>query len=204
MRKHNIKRQANKQVVPPKAEPPQNTRKLPSRYMLTMLREGGFYSPMTDPEFEDFKRNNPQLAQYFETDEEGGDLVGIDKLQVPEVPESAPVFDQWEKAAQRMLTTLGRNQKAYIFANPVKWEELNIMDYPKIVSNPMDFATIKTKLKEHRYEKIQDFMEDMELVFYNCRLYNGTESDVGQIGVSVHEEYRNIAEQLYFDFYKRS
>jgi len=103
-----------------------------------------------------------------------------------------------------MLTTLGRNQKAYIFANPVKWEELNILDYPKIVTNPMDFATIKTKLKEHRYEKIQDFMEDMELVFYNCRMYNGTESDVGQIGVSVHEEYRNIAEQLYFDFYKRS
>jgi len=80
MRKHNVKRTTNKQVVPPKAEPPANQRKLPSRYMLTMLREGGFYSPMTDQEFEDFKRNNPQLAQYFETDEEGGDLVGIDKL----------------------------------------------------------------------------------------------------------------------------
>ena len=65
----------------------------------------------------------------------------------------------------------------------------------------MDFSTIKTKLKEHKYSRIQDFMDDMELVFFNCRLYNGTESDVGRLGVEIQEEYRTIAEQLYFSFY---
>ena len=84
-----------------------------------------------------------------------------------------------------MLTTLHRNQKAYIFSNPVDFVELKIPDYPNVVKNPMDFGTIKMKLREHEYERIQDFMDDMELVFYNCRLYNGTESDVGQIGVTV-------------------
>jgi len=98
---------------------------------------------------------------------------------VPEVPESAPIFDQWEKAATRMLTMLKRNQKAYIFANPVNYIELNIPDYPLMVKNPMDFTTISTKLKDHKYERIQEFMEDMELVFYNCRVYNGIENDVG-------------------------
>ena len=102
-----------------------------------------------------------------------------------------------------MLMTLTRNQKAYIFANPVNYKELNIPDYPQIVTNPMDFSTIRTKLKEHKYEQIQDFMDDMELVFYNCKTYNGTESEVGRIGVEVHSEYQNIAQQLYFDFYKR-
>ena len=66
----------------------------------------------------------------------------------------------------------------------------------------MDFSTIRTKLREHKYEKIQDFMDDMELVFYNCKVYNGTESDVGQIGVAVQKDYHTIAEQLYFNFYK--
>ena len=65
----------------------------------------------------------------------------------------------------------------------------------------MDFSTIKTKLKEHKYSRIQDFMDDMELVFFNCRLYNGTESDVGRLGVEIQGEYRTIAEQLYFSFY---
>jgi len=61
----------------------------------------------------------------------------------------------------------------------VDYIALNIPDYPNVVKNPMDFATIKTKLKEHKYERIQEFMSDMELVFYNCRVYNGTESSVG-------------------------
>lgn len=113
---------------------------------------------------------------------------------MPEVPESAPIFDQWEKAAQRMLTTLQRDQRAYIFANPVDYVALKILDYPTLVKNPMDFATIKTKLKETKYERIDDFMEDMELVFYNCKLYNGTETDIGKIGVAVQQEYHRLTE----------
>lgn len=46
-------------------------------------------------------------------------------------------------------------------------------------------------------------MDDMELVFYNCKLYNGIESEVGQICISIQEEYHTICEQLYFDFYKQ-
>ena len=162
--------------------------------MLTILREGGYYSPMNDHEFEEFKRENPEIAVYFETDDHGDPIKSITELQVPEVPESAPIFDQWEKAAQRILTTLQRNQKSYIFANPVNFIELKIPDYPEIVKNPMDFSTIKTKLREHNYNRIDEFMADMELVFYNCRLYNGMDSDVGQIGVAIQQEYRTIAD----------
>lgn len=184
-----------KQVVaaPPEPKPIENERKIPRRYMLTKLREGGFYSPMTDQEFTEFKRTNPELAKYFETDDDGEVLHSISGLSVPEVPESAPIFDQWEKAAQRLLTTLQRNQKAYIFAHPVDYKKLKIEDYPNIVKNPMDFSTVKTKLKEHKYARIQDFMDDMELVFYNCRLYNGTETEVGRLGMEIMEEYHTIA-----------
>ena len=67
----------------------------------------------------------------------------------------------------------------------MNWEELRIPDYPTIVKNPMDFQTIRQKLKEHKYARIQDFMDDMELVFYNCRMYNGTETDVGRLGLEI-------------------
>ena len=86
--------------------------------------------------------------------EDGEDVTPLSELQVPEVPESAPIFDQWEKAAQRMITTLQRDQRTYIFTNPVDYVALNIPDYPNVVKNPMDFSTIKTKLKEHKYERI--------------------------------------------------
>ncbi len=53
----------------------------------------------------------------------------------------------------------------------------------------MDFSTIKTKLKEQKYARIQDFMSDMDLVFHNCKLYNGTETEVGRIGLEIMKEY---------------
>ena len=92
--------------VPPEQPKPaaqMNEKKIPKRYLLTTLREGGYYSPMTDAEFEEFKRQNPQIARYFEIDQEGSDVHPVSKLQLPKVPESAPIFDQWEKAAQRMM-----------------------------------------------------------------------------------------------------
>ena len=146
---------AAQQAAPVEPKPaPINEKKVKRQYMLTMLREDGFYSPMTDAEFEDFRRQNPQIAKYFEIDDEENDMHPIDDLTVPEVPDSAPIFDQWEKAAQRMLTNLQRNPKAYIFAQPVNYVELRIPDYPMIVKNPMDFSTIKSKLKEHKYNGI--------------------------------------------------
>lgn len=42
--------------------------------MLTTLREDGFYAPMTEQEFAEFKRQNPQIAKYFEVNEEGEDI----------------------------------------------------------------------------------------------------------------------------------
>ena len=43
-------------AAPPEPKARENERKIPRRYMLTALREGGYYTPMTDAEFEDFKR----------------------------------------------------------------------------------------------------------------------------------------------------
>ena len=95
-----------KQPEPVQPKVIENERKIPRRYMLTKLREGGFYSPMTDQEFEEFKRQSPEIAAYFELNEDDEAMKPISDLKVPEVPESAPIFDQWVKAAQRLLTTL--------------------------------------------------------------------------------------------------
>lgn len=50
---------------------------------------------------------------------------------------------------------LSRLPNAHIFAEPVDWEKLEIPDYPVIIKNPMDFGTIKTKLKEHKYSNVR-------------------------------------------------
>lgn len=147
--------------------------------MLTTLREGGFYEPLTDEEFAKFTAENPELAKYFLETETGEDVAPVSEIEVPPINEGALVFDHWEKVAARLMLNLQRNQNAYIFNQPVDPKALEIPDYFTVVKNPMDFGTIKTKLKESRYASLTAFCEDMTLVFDNCKLYNGEASAVG-------------------------
>lgn len=73
----------------------------------------------------------------------------------------------------------------YLFHLPVDPVKYNILDYNDIITNPMDFGTIKFKLNNGVYVKISEFIEDMKLVFDNCILYNGANSDVGRIGIDL-------------------
>lgn len=155
-----------------------NERKIPKTYLLTKLSESGSYEPVTDEEFEQFRKENPDIAKYFEVNDEGEDVAPIDELAIPEVPDNAPIFDQWEKAASRLLMNLSRQPQAHIFAEPVDWVKYEIPDYPQIIKKPMDFGTIKTKLKDHKYKSVREYMDDMELVFSNCATYNAVGTDV--------------------------
>lgn len=118
-----------------------NERRQTKKYLLTTLREGGYYEAMTEAEFEDFRQKHPEVAKCFE------DSQSLQQLEVPDVSDQAPIYDHWEKVATRMLQSLGRNSSAWIFQEPVNYEQLKIPDYPLIVKKPMDFGTIKQKLK---------------------------------------------------------
>lgn len=63
----------------------------------------------------------------------------------------------------------------------------------------MDFSTIKKKLNQNNYKDGQEFISDMKLVFDNCDLFNGVESDVGQIGVKIRKQYKNLLESFNFN-----
>lgn len=56
----------------------------------------------------------------------------------------------------------------------------------------MDFGTIQKKLNLNIYNQVDEFLNDMSLVFNNCRLYNGVDSYVGKIGVNVRKEYDRL------------
>ena len=43
----------------------------------------------------------------------------------------------------------------------------------------MDFTTIKEKLKAFKYKNLQEFLDDVLLVFNNCILYNGEQNQYG-------------------------
>lgn len=105
--------------------------------------------------------SHPDIAQVFKNPSEET----LSRLNVPEVPESVTIYYHWEKAAQKMLQTLWKFEGAHVFHLPVDWKTWKLFDYPEIIKNPMDFSTIKQKLHDRVYQHMNEFLDDMRLVF---------------------------------------
>ena len=110
-----------------------------------------------------------------------------------------PIYHHWENVSNRLITALGRVDSVHHFNTPV--DPAVCIDYKDIIKNPMDFTKIKQKLKTHTYKNMRQFIEDVELVFDNCRLYNGEASWISEICKKVQEEFLKQCELLNIKFY---
>lgn len=160
------------------------------------ILDGDQYRTITLEEFSKFAKEHPELAKYFLNPTEE-----LPKLKVPEVDQSARIYHHWEKACNRMLTSLQQGPDAWIFKEPVDEKKLGITDYFTIIKSPMDFGTMREKLKRHEYRCIEDFIKDIQLVFNNCFRYNGQESRVGEMARNVRNDFRSKFIELNFKFY---
>lgn len=55
---------------------------------------------------------------------------------------------------------------------PLIKEGMGLIDYPSIVKYPMDLGTINKKLREDRYNTVEEVLDDIQLIWDNCKLYN--------------------------------
>lgn len=140
--------------------------------------------------------SNPQIAEVLQNPE------AISKLPVPEASENVQIYDHWEKAAKWLLNNLWKINEAVHFHFPVDWKAWNLHDYPEIVKNPVDFTSIKEKLGAYKYKSLQEFVDDVQLVFTNCILYNG-ENNVpyGAAAAKMRLEFEKAYEALNMDYY---
>jgi len=91
------------------------------------------------------------------------------------------------KIIKEIIELIKRDPKSQQFQNPVNTEEYP--EYLRIINyNPMDLSTIEKKLEEKEYSLVQDIINDIKLIWYNCRIYNYENSEIYQ--------YSNYLEKL--------
>jgi len=75
---------------------------------------------------------------------------------------------------------LNKRNMAFVwpFSKPVDVKQLNLADYYQIIKKPMDLGTVKKKLDNREYATADEFATDVRLIFSNCYLYNGPQTDV--------------------------
>jgi transcription initiation factor TFIID subunit 2 len=80
------------------------------------------------------------------------------------------------KECDRILKKLFNRKESFIFHEPVDAVGLGIPHYHDIIKQPMDFGTIRSKLKGQQYQTPSQFESDVRLVFQNCRIFNPPDS----------------------------
>lgn len=79
-------------------------------------------------------------------------------------------------ALYTVLDDISKHPSSWPFNRPVSLKE--VPDYHDIIKNPMDFAKIKSRLNMGHYKTDYDIMNDIQLVFANCDLYNNSGSEI--------------------------
>lgn len=75
-----------------------------------------------------------------------------------------------------LIDEIIKHKNAWPFTKPVSASE--VPDYLEVIKTPMDFSKIKSKLNLGDYSSNEQAMKDIELVFFNCDLYNIANSEI--------------------------
>jgi ankyrin repeat protein len=177
----------NTKLIKKKSQKEDNNR---ITYKLVYLDHDMNKVDMNESDFIEFKKKYPNITHLLLHPE----ILDSNERVVEELEK-----DSWQTVAIKILNMLWKATGANLFHSPVDHVKLNIPDYPEIIKHPMDFGTIKKKLSSNFYNLSEDFVKDMEQVFLNCRIYNGVEGYVGNIGIKIHDEFKTLMGNYKFE-----
>eukprot|EP00980_Cylindrotheca_fusiformis_P020978 scaffold7987_cov200-Cylindrotheca_fusiformis.AAC.7 len=93
----------------------------------------------------------------------------------------------------------------WVFRDAVDPVVFGLPDYFEVVKNPMHLLLVKKKLENAVYTDMASFERDVKLVFENAILYNGEDSEVGQLAHTMmgvfEKEYKKVCEVVSNDLH---
>jgi len=92
---------------------------------------------------------------------------------------------------KKIVDKLMKRQDAVPFLEPVDWQGLGLVDYPKMIKKPMDLGTVKKKIEENEYASVHACAEDIRLVWSNCKKYNQDGSDFFNLAESLSKRFED-------------
>ncbi|KZV74420.1 Bromodomain-domain-containing protein [Peniophora sp. CONT] len=85
----------------------------------------------------------------------------------------------------RVLSDMQTHSSSWPFKDPVSREE--VPDYYNVIDSPMDLSTMAEKLDKGEYTTLEEFLNDCQLIFDNCKFYNPEDSIYVKSAVKLEE-----------------
>jgi len=74
----------------------------------------------------------------------------------------------------------------------VDYIAFNLLDYPMIIKHPMDLSTVKNKLNNGSYTLIEECIEEIQLIWDNCKKYNSDSSWIYKLAEKLERQFRKL------------
>ncbi|XP_076071391.1 methionine adenosyltransferase 2 subunit beta-like isoform X2 [Mytilus galloprovincialis] len=86
---------------------------------------------------------------------------------------------------------LSEKHQSYMwpFYQPVDPIALGLYDYFELVKKPMDLSTIKNNLECCLYKSVDEFSDDMRLLYQNCYLYSEPDTEIYKMAKQLEEYF---------------
>ena len=102
----------------------------------------------------------------------------------------SPINEETKIKLLKILLSISKLEESFEFLEPVDYIKYNIPDYPKIIKNPRDLGSIKIKLENDEYETVQEFLNDIQLVWDNCHTYNPPMNHVTKLAKFCEKKFK--------------
>ncbi|XP_013888383.1 E3 ubiquitin-protein ligase TRIM33 isoform X2 [Austrofundulus limnaeus] len=102
-----------------------------------------------------------------------------------------------QRKCERLLLYIFCHELSIGFREPVP---ISVPNYYKIIKQPMDLKRVKKKLQvrsSQYYKSIQEFVNDMRLIFKNCAKYNEVGSEMAISGNAVSLYFEEKLEEIF-------
>ena len=70
-----------------------------------------------------------------------------------------------QRKCDALLKSLMKRSQGVHFSAPVEWKKMGLMDYPKLIKEPMDLSTVQTRISGAFYQRLEGFVNDVRLVW---------------------------------------
>ena len=101
------------------------------------------------------------------------------------------------KKLEEIMDKMINDKNAFDFKEPVDYEGLGLIDYPTIIKHPMDLGTCKNKLLNGEYKIFQEFIDDVNLIWENCRTYNLQGSQIVKKANALDKKIRQLIDKQF-------
>jgi len=134
-----------------------------------------------------------------------GVITSIDPLSIPAIretgwspdmdtlarePRHGPHFNQ----LRRLLGQIQNHKQAWPFLNPVNRDE--VPDYYIFITSPMDLSMAEEKLRQDQYLTPKDLIDDLKLMFSNCRRYNDETTAYNKCAVKLEKYMWSLIKEI--------